>query len=71
MRLSFKIKLSPKLARRVFTTLQRIGTIFVDLDAESTSLESRVIEYSFVISELLKRPRGRVLDVGCILIVAT
>jgi SAM-dependent methyltransferase len=65
MKLPFKIKLSPKLARRAFTTFYRIGYHFVDLDAESSSLESRVIEYSFVISELLKKPKGIVLDIGC------
>lgn len=65
MKLLPKLKLSPRLARAAYTTLQRIGYRFVDLDAEGSSLESRVIEYSYVLSKMLVGQRGRVLDVGC------
>jgi len=65
MRLLPKLKLSPRLARMVFTRLQRMAYWFVDLDAESSSLDSRVLEYSFVISKLAKERTGKVLDVGC------
>ena len=65
MKLLPKLKLSPRLARTAYATLQRIGYHFVDLDFESSFLDSRVIEYSFVISRLVGRQRGRALDVGC------
>lgn len=66
MRLFPKLKLSPRLGRVVYTRLLQIGYHFVDLDAESSSLEdSRFIEISFVLSGLLKKERGKVLDIGC------
>jgi ubiquinone/menaquinone biosynthesis C-methylase UbiE len=57
MKLLPKLKLSPRLAR--------IAYRFVDLDAESSSIDGRVIEYSFVISRLAAAQKGKVLDVGC------
>ncbi len=65
MKLLPKLKLGPKLARTAYTTLERIGYHFVDLDAEGSCLSSRVIEYSYIISSLAGGQGGRVLDVGC------
>lgn len=48
-----------------YTSLQRMAYCFVDLDAESSSLDSRVIEYSFVLSRLVEAQRGKALEVGC------
>ena len=64
MRLFPKLKLSLRLARMVYPKLMRMAYRFVDLDSESSSLDSRVVEYSFVISKLAGRT-GKVLDVGC------
>ena len=65
MRLPFKFKLGARMARALYPKLLKFGYRFVDLDAESTSLDSRVIEYSYVISKIAKAPVGRILDVGC------
>ncbi len=60
-----RVRLSSRLARMAYTRLSKLAYRFVDLDVESPSLDSRVIEYSFVISKLARRQKGRVLDVGC------
>lgn len=65
MKLLPKLRLSPRLARMIYPKLLRMGYHFVDLDAEGSSIDSRVFEYSFVISRLVKRQSGKVLDIGC------
>jgi SAM-dependent methyltransferase len=65
MRLFPKLKLTPKIARMAYPRLMSLAYRFVDLEAESSASDSRVIEYSFVISRLVEAPKGKVLDVGC------
>ncbi len=69
-RLRAEVISRPKIGLETLRTLFRFGfrvaAIFVNLDAvEQGLLNSRLIEYPFVIRRLSETPVGSVLDVGC------
>jgi SAM-dependent methyltransferase len=65
MKLQNKLKLSPAIARKAYTSFQKMAYRFVDMDAEGGGQDARVIEYAFAISKLVGMHKGKVLDVGC------
>jgi SAM-dependent methyltransferase len=61
-----KLNLSLETMRAMKRAAYRMAGLFVNLEAaEKVSLDSRLIEYPFVIGKLHRLPPGRVLDVGC------
>lgn len=61
-----KINVSLETMRRLYRMAYAVMGLFVNLEAvEDGVLNSRLIEYPFVLQKLDGQPRGRVLDVGC------
>jgi len=61
-----KVNVSLETMRRLYRTTYAVMGLFVNLEAvEDGALNSRLLEYPFVLQKLDGRPRGRVLDVGC------
>jgi SAM-dependent methyltransferase len=61
-----KIRIKLETLRTWYRIGYRIASWFVNLDTiEQGSINSRLIEYPFVLQKLIPRPPGKVLDVGC------
>ncbi len=61
-----KVKLSLEMLRRVYRTAFGVASRFVDLEVlEEALLNSRLIEYPFVLQRMVPMPPGVVLDIGC------
>lgn len=61
-----KLNLGLDTMRAMYRVAYRVMGLFVNLEAvEKATLNSRLIEYPFVIHKLHGLPPGRVLDVGC------
>lgn len=46
--------------------MMKLAGHFIDYQAESAPLDSRIIEYGFALSKLFGLPKGKMLDVGCV-----
>lgn len=44
----------------------KVAARFIDYEADHLSVESRMIEYGFVLGMLMRLPPGKALDVGCV-----
>jgi SAM-dependent methyltransferase len=51
---------------RLNRAILNIASLFVDYEAEALPPDSRIIEYGYALSKLVKLPIGKALDVGCI-----
>lgn len=61
-----KLQLNLESLRTIKRMVYRFAGLFINLDAvEGALLDSRLIEYPFVLQKLALLPKGKVLDVGC------
>lgn len=61
-----KLRIGLETLRALYRVGYRIASWFVDLETiEQGSINSRLIEYPFVLQKLIPRTPGKVLDVGC------